>query len=80
MKNLIEASYTNYNTDDTDYPVLKGFVMHGFMPPPQTTKASQLLQASIKDKREKANEPPKRFTMKRFQNVIVFFFLCKFFI
>jgi len=78
VKTLIEGSFTNYNTDDTDYPVLKGFVMHGFMPPPQTTKSSTLLQSSIRQKMEKANEPPKKFVMKRFQNVcftnhIVFF-------
>jgi len=69
VKNLIEASYTNYNTDDTDYPVLKGFVMHGFMPPPQTTRSSDLLQNYIREKQRKEKEPKKHFVMKRFQNI-----------
>lgn len=69
VKTLIEATYTNYNTDDTDYPVLKGFVMHGFMPPPQTTRSSELLTSSIKQKMEDENKPRKHFVMKRFRNV-----------
>jgi hypothetical protein len=69
VKNLIEAKWTNFNTDDTDYPVLKGFVMHGFMPPPMPTKSSILFKESIQTKKEKEQQPPKRFTMKRFQNV-----------
>ena len=52
MKNIIESKWTNYNTDDTDYPVLKGFVMHGFMPPPVSTRSSELLSASIRKKME----------------------------
>lgn len=69
VKNLIEGSFTNYNTDDTDYPVLKGFVMHGFMPPPSTTRSSELLSAHIRDKQAKKDAPDKRFVMKRFQNI-----------
>jgi len=69
VKNLIEGCFTNYNTDDTDYPVLKGFVMHGFMPAPVSTKSSELLQRHIKAKQEKASAPEKRFVMKRFQNI-----------
>ena len=69
MKNLVEAKWTNFNTEDTDYPVLKGFIMHGFMPPPMPTKSSMLFKDSIQTKKEKEQQPPKRFTMKRFQNV-----------
>ena len=72
MKCLIEANYTNFNTDDADYPVLKGFVMHGFMPPPKTTKAADLLSASVRQRIEDENKPRKHFVMKRFKNVNIF--------
>jgi hypothetical protein len=68
FKEIIQTSYTNYSTEDADYPVLKGFVMHGYMPKPRHTKSSAML-ADANKKNKESQQPKKNFCMKRFQNI-----------
>ena len=65
FKGIIQTENTNYSTEDADYPVLKGFVMHGYMPKPRHTRSSALLLEA----KQKQPKSPKNFCMKRFQNV-----------
>ena len=66
---IMQTKFTDYSTEDADYPVLKGFVMHGYMPKPRDTKSSALLAKYIKQKEQDKEKQAKRFCMKRFQNV-----------
>jgi len=69
LADIIGTNYTNYCTEDVDYPILKGFVMHGYMPAPRGTKSSTLQAALVKQKMEAESTPKEHFTMKRFQNI-----------
>ena len=40
MDKLIQTKYTNYTTEDTDYPVITTIHKKGDMPPPKPTIAS----------------------------------------
>ena len=66
---IIQAKDTNYSTEDADYPVLKGFVMHGYMPKPRATRSSNLLAQHKQNEQEKSHLAKKNFCMKRFQKV-----------
>eukprot|EP01034_Spumella_vulgaris_P031883 gene31883-39387_t len=67
MNSILQAGYTNFKNEDTDYPTIVSIKKTGFMPTPRPTIASQAITVA----REKANEKaqPKHFTMKRFQNI-----------
>jgi hypothetical protein len=65
---IIQTKFTNYSTEDADYPVLKGFVMHGYMPKPRPTRSSELLD-TFKKSQSEASLEKKNFCMKRFQNI-----------
>ena len=67
FKDIIQTQYTNYSTEDADYPVLKGFVMHGYMPKPRHTRSSAMLLEHKKQEQEVKER--KKFCMKRFQNI-----------
>jgi hypothetical protein len=67
FKDIIQTSHTNYSTEDADYPVLKGFVMHGYMPKPRHTRSSAMLLAAKQKSQEAGTK--KNFCMKRFQNI-----------
>lgn len=66
---IMQTKFTDYSTEDSDYPVLKGFVMHGYMPKPRDTRSSAMLAKYIKQKEQDKEKKAKRFCMKRFQNV-----------
>jgi len=67
MDSLLQAKFTNFANEDSDYPTIVSIKKTGFMPTPRPTVAS----TSIIKAREEANEKkqPKHFIMKRFQNV-----------
>lgn len=67
MDSLLQAKYTNFANEDSDYPIVTSIKKTGFMPTPRPTIASQAIIAARKEQEEKAQ--PKRFTMKRFQNI-----------
>ena len=52
MQSILQAGYTNFKNEDTDYPTINSIKKTGFMPTPRPTIASQ----SITIAREKANE------------------------
>lgn len=64
---LIQADYTNFANDDADYPTITTIKKTGHMPEPRPTKAS----LSVSEARLAAEEKaiPKKFCMKRFQNI-----------
>jgi hypothetical protein len=67
MDELLQAKYTDFTNEDTDYPSVTSIKKTGFMPVPRPTIASQ----SVILARQKAEEQTqkKHFTMKKFQNV-----------
>ena len=67
MDSILSAKYTNFNNEDSDYPIIQSIKKTGHMPTPRPTIASQAVILA----REKANEKaqPKHFIMKRFQNI-----------
>ncbi len=67
MDELLQAKYTDFANEDTDYPSVTSIKKTGFMPIPKPTIASQ----SVILARQKAEEQThkKHFTMKKFQNV-----------
>ena len=69
MNDILATKYTNYVTEDVDYPILKGFLMHGYMPAPRGTRSSELQATTVKKRVEDETAPRKHFVMKRFQNI-----------
>jgi hypothetical protein len=69
FQEIIQTSHTNYSTEDADYPVLKGFVMHGYMPKPRHTRSSALLLDTKMKAMNDEGAPKKGFCMKRFKNI-----------
>lgn len=67
MDELLQAKYTDFRNEDSDYPNVQAIKTRGYLPVPKTTIASQ----SIVLAREKAQEAkePHRFIMKKFQNI-----------
>lgn len=67
MDNIIGAKWTSYGPEDVDYPDTSCIKKTGSFPKPRATIASQkVIEARIK-KQEQAL--PKKFCMKRFQNI-----------
>jgi hypothetical protein len=69
MKGLMQASYTNFVDDDSDYPDTSNIMKMSSFPMPIPTKASELLMSKRREEKEKANTPTKHFCMKKFQGV-----------
>ena len=66
---IIQSKGTNFANDDADYPVLKGFVMHGYMPKPRATRSSAMAATHVTKKKEEEGKAARKFCMKRFQNI-----------
>jgi len=69
MQDIIQAKYTDLTTDDNDYPDTTNIMKMSSFPKPIATKASLILSQSRKDTLAQKNEIPKKFCMKRFQNI-----------
>lgn len=69
MEDLLQAKYTDFTNEDTDYPSVTSIKKTGFMPVPRATIASQAVIHAREKEREKEQEEKKRFIMKRFQNI-----------
>lgn len=67
IDSLLQAKYTDFNNEDSDYPVVTTIKKTGFMPTPRPTVASQAIIEARKE--QEAKSQPKRFIMKRFANV-----------
>jgi hypothetical protein len=67
MGSILQAQYTDFTNEDTDYPSVTSIKKTGFMPVPKATIASQ----SVLLARQKADEGVHKshFIMKKFQNV-----------
>jgi hypothetical protein len=67
MDEIISAKFTSYGPEDVDYPDISSIKKTGSFPKPRPTVASQkVIEARLK-KQEQA--VPKKFCMKRFQNI-----------
>mmetsp|Transcript_1439 Transcript_1439/g.2343 ORF Transcript_1439/g.2343 Transcript_1439/m.2343 type:complete len:239 (+) Transcript_1439:223-939(+) len=64
---ILQAKYTNFANEDSDYPSVVSIKKVGFMPSPRPTIASQSQMVARMRKAEK--DKPKHFIMKRFQNI-----------
>lgn len=67
IQDILQAKYTDFRNEDSDYPAVHTIQKKGFMPVPKSTIASQ----SIVEARLKKEHIPEhhRFIMKRFQNI-----------
>lgn len=66
MEEIIQSKFTNFNNFDGDYPSLQGLVDKSALPLPRSTRASTMITEKSHSGPE---EEPKRFVMKKFQNV-----------
>ena len=64
---ILGAKFTNFDTDDCDYPDVSTVTKKGFMPKPKPTIASNGVIKARENKEEKSHS--KHFIMKRFQNI-----------
>jgi len=69
MKDLMQASYTNFVDDDTDYPDTTNIMKMSSFPMPIPTKASELLMNKRREEKDKSATPTKHFCMKKFQGI-----------
>lgn len=67
MGELLQAKYTDFTSEDTDYPSVASIKKTGFMPVPKTTHAAELIAETRRKAQEKTEKP--HFTMKKFQKV-----------
>ena len=70
MAEILQAKYTDFTNEDTDYPSVVSIKNIGVMPVPKPTHSSELLlevrrKAAEDDEKVKS----KHFVMKKFQNV-----------
>jgi hypothetical protein len=63
----MQAKYTNFTTDDRDYPDVKGTILKSAFPKPQSTIASESVAKARKAKEDKVMDS--EFTMRRFKNI-----------
>mmetsp|Transcript_23286 Transcript_23286/g.22441 ORF Transcript_23286/g.22441 Transcript_23286/m.22441 type:complete len:234 (+) Transcript_23286:182-883(+) len=66
---IVQAKYTNFATDDQDYPNTAVIATKGLMPRPRPTIASASVALARDTAKEKEMNIKKRFTMRKFQNV-----------
>lgn len=67
MDNIIGAKWTSYGPEDVDYPDTSCIKKTGSFPKPRPTVASRKVNEARLKKQE--NDKPKKFCMKRFQNI-----------
>lgn len=69
IKELVQASFTNFVDEDSDYPDTSNIMKMSSFPKPIPTKASELLVQKRKTEQEAAMTPTRKFCMKKFKNV-----------
>lgn len=57
MGELLQAKYTDFNNEDTDYPSVASIKKTGFMPVPKTTHATELIAETRRKAQEKVCKP-----------------------
>lgn len=67
MDEILQAKYTDFRNEDSDYPSVQTIKSKGVMPVPKATIASQSIVRARLQKEEKPDNH--RFIMKKFQNV-----------
>jgi hypothetical protein len=67
MDELLQAKYTDFRNEDSDYPNVQTIKTKGFMPVPKPTIASQSIVLARQQAGEQKEEH--RFIMKKFQKV-----------
>jgi hypothetical protein len=67
MDQIIQGKFTSFGPEDVDYPDTSSIKKTGSFPKPRATVASQKVTEARLKKQEEA--VPKRFCMKRFQNI-----------
>jgi len=67
MDQIIQAKYTSFGPEDVDYPDISSIKKTGSFPKPRATLASRKVTEARVEKEKQAE--PKRFCMKRFQNI-----------
>jgi hypothetical protein len=69
MDELLQAKYTDFHYEDSDYPNVQTIKTKGYMPVPKPTIASQSIVNVRKKHEEEHEEKHHRFIMKKFQKV-----------
>ncbi len=69
MDELLQAKYTDFRNEDSDYPNVQTIKTKGFMPVPKPTIASQSIVNARKKQQESSAQEEHRFVMKKFQKV-----------
>ena len=69
ISEIIQAGFTNFATDDNDYPNTSVIAKIGLMPKPRSTIASESVALTRQLQKEKEQSDKKRFVMRKFQNV-----------
>ena len=69
LTDIIQGKYTNFATDDQDYPNVSVIAKLGLMPKPKPTIASESIAMAREKQRVKETMTKKKFVMKKFQNI-----------
>jgi hypothetical protein len=69
MDELLQAKYTDFRNEDSDYPNVQTIKTKGYMPVPKPTIASQSIVNVRKKHEEEHEQQHHRFIMKKFQKV-----------
>mmetsp|Transcript_13902 Transcript_13902/g.23040 ORF Transcript_13902/g.23040 Transcript_13902/m.23040 type:complete len:212 (-) Transcript_13902:331-966(-) len=69
VEQLVQAKYTNFSNDDTDYPNVVGLSGKSTRIAPRPTRASEMQSSSRKELESKEGNKKNEFIMKKFQNV-----------
>ena len=68
IKDIIQAKYTSYYNDDSDYPDVSTIEKSSVFPRPRATFSSELLVMIKEQSREESSEQ-KEFIMKKFRGI-----------
>ena len=69
MTDIVQAKYTNFATDDQDYPNTSVIAKFGLMPKPRSTIASESVAMAREQQKAKEHATKKKFVMTKFQNI-----------
>lgn len=69
MHDIVQTKYTNYSTEDADYPDTSNIMKLSSFPKPIATKSSAALIESRRKEKEQAALAHKPFCMKKFQGI-----------
>ena len=69
LTDIIQGKYTNFATDDQDYPNVSVIANLGLMPKPKSTIASESIAMAREKQHLKETMTKKKFVMKKFQNI-----------